>query len=280
MEGLSAPGTIKGRVQRAALLVIQEHAAKGELPTSIRFVYYEMKQRGLDLGWDADGRNTKGNIPGRPDENVINAITHLREIGLVPWSWIVDETRTVDESGYAATILEGVQASLGLFRIDAWGGNTPPLIICEARTLVGVLRQTADRYLCPITSTNGQALGHLHTKLVPRLDAGSPVIYLGDYNVAGNNIERHDRSVLEGELGSLDWLRLAVTPEQAEEHDLETKPDTTSSAGGVSYECEALGQGVLVDLLAATLDGLLPEPLADVLAREAEQREALRRRLA
>jgi hypothetical protein len=40
-----------------------------------------------------------------------------------------------------------------------------------------------------------------------------------------------------------------------------------------AWETEALSQAVIVDLVGARLDELLPEPLADVRVREREQRE-------
>ena len=39
-----------------------------------------------------------------------------------------------------------------------------------------------------------------------------------------------------------------------------------------AWEAEALGQSTIVRLVRNALDGLLPEPLDDVLEREAEQR--------
>jgi hypothetical protein len=50
----------------------------------------------------------------------------------------------------------------------------------------------------------------------------------------------------------------------------------TTEPGGArefeAWECEALGQGTIQRLVRDALDGLLPEPLSDVLEREAEQR--------
>ena len=48
------------------------------LPTSVRFIYYELVQRGVveKKKPDAGGR--------RPDQDVQEAITRLRAIGLVP----------------------------------------------------------------------------------------------------------------------------------------------------------------------------------------------------
>jgi len=38
-EGLSDPGSAKGRLQRTALRVMREHQRDRALPTSIRFVF-------------------------------------------------------------------------------------------------------------------------------------------------------------------------------------------------------------------------------------------------
>jgi len=44
-ERLSRPNTKAGRLQRAVLDLLREHEARGELPTSNRFLYYELVQR-------------------------------------------------------------------------------------------------------------------------------------------------------------------------------------------------------------------------------------------
>ena len=48
-------------------------------------------------------------------------------------------------------------------RIDLWDGEEPPLIICESRATMGVLRDLAYEYLVPITATNGQSGGFIVT---------------------------------------------------------------------------------------------------------------------
>ncbi len=42
MEGLSKPDTKAGRYQRACLELLREHEAEGAIPTSIRFLFYEL----------------------------------------------------------------------------------------------------------------------------------------------------------------------------------------------------------------------------------------------
>ena len=46
-DRLSPPGTKTGHLQREALRVLREHEATGMLPTSIRFIFYELEQQGI-----------------------------------------------------------------------------------------------------------------------------------------------------------------------------------------------------------------------------------------
>jgi hypothetical protein len=78
---LSSPSTKKGRLRRAGLEVLRAHEAAGELPTSVRFVYYELKQ----------GRHLPAeHAVRRVDQDVADAIKHLRDVGLVPWHWMLN----------------------------------------------------------------------------------------------------------------------------------------------------------------------------------------------
>jgi hypothetical protein len=157
------------------------------------------------------------------------------------------------------------------------------VVIAESRGVRAALRATADRYGAMVTSTNGQVGGFLHTDVAPVLAAGCPVAYFGDWNPAGSMIEANARRVLERDAGPLDWQRLAVTPGQAAGAGLPPKPGTDRHYGDgrphEGYECESLGQPTLTGMLTGWLDGLLPEPIGDVLAREPAERDELPRLL-
>jgi hypothetical protein len=109
------------------------------------------------------------------------------------------------------------------------------------------------------------------------------VIYLGDLDLAGSQIEANTRSVIESYTGPLRWERLAVTAAQVDEHHLEPIPkhDRRYSDGREhgAVETEALSQQVLTRMLTDRLAALLPEPLRDVQEREREQRAVLARLL-
>jgi hypothetical protein len=263
-----------GRLRTALQALLAEHQADGALPTSGRFLFYELVQRGV-ISKTANGAR-------RPDQDMTEALTDLREDGLVPWEWIVDETRSLDGTFTAPTVADWLTAILDQARLDPWNGAAP-LILTESRSLAGVLRQTAYRYAVAIASTNGQTGGFLHTRVAPQLTTGQQVIYLGDLDLAGGHIEANTRRVLERYTGPLEWERLAVTREQVAEHGLPTivKRDRRYNDGHPheAVETEALSQALLVRLLTGRLDALLPEPLEDVQERERVQREELRDRL-
>ena len=189
------------------MLKAREHGPDG-LPTSVRFIYYELIQQGVVAKEKTGAR--------RPDQDVQEAITWLRKRGLVPWSWIVDETRSLTTWRYAATVADFVKDRLIAPGSTYGPGKTPPVVLTESRSLAGVLHDLAGEYLVPIGSTNGQVGGFLYTDVAPALSVGQRVLYLGDQDWQGGQIEANTRRVLEREVGGeLLWERLAITEEQA-----------------------------------------------------------------
>ena len=91
MEGLSSSNTKAGRYQRACLELLYEHQADGALPTSIRFLFYELTDR--DVIPKAYHHPDGTERPRTPGQDISDAVGVLREAALIPWDWIVDETR-------------------------------------------------------------------------------------------------------------------------------------------------------------------------------------------
>jgi hypothetical protein len=215
----------------------------------------------------------------RSDQNLHDALTDLREDGRIPWPWIVDETRSLDDYTGYSSIKQGVLERLPYIALDPWRGRAP-MMLTESRSLAGVLRDIVIEYRARISATNGQCGGHLRTVIAPMLRPGDRVIYLGDLDLAGDQIEVNTRRVLEREIGGeLLWERLALTAEQVREYNLPViiKRDRRYKDGRPheAVETEAISQRVLIDILRARLDALLPEPLDRVQEREARQRRRL-----
>jgi hypothetical protein len=128
---LSKPDSKAGRLQRACLRLIAEHQRDGAIPTSIRFMFYELVSRSVvpKQYLDEDGK-----LKGRqPSNDISDAMTHLRERGIVPWAWIVDETRSLASWGYgeipAEEPLSPERAKVG----EAYAANFGEFIFHEVR---------------------------------------------------------------------------------------------------------------------------------------------------
>lgn len=287
---LSKRGTKSGDLQRACLDLLNEHKREDTIPTNGRFIFYELEQRGLipKAYRNEDGSERK-RTQRTPAQDLSDATMRLRELGLVPWGWILDETCTLTSWEYAATVYEYVVNSLRYARIDCWAGEPPPLIVCEARATAGVLNGIAMNYLCPITSTGGQSAGHIVNEIVPLLKGNErKVLYLGDCEERGPadqieaNTRRYAEKYAKRTFTPDTWTRVALTPEQVARSPrlrdlaidkLDRRYKTPKRYSAV--ECEAVGQAELERMLRAKLDALLPEPLGDVRVRQAAQRADL-----
>jgi hypothetical protein len=263
------------RLREALLALLAEHERDGALPTSGRFLFYELVARGI-ISKEKTGAR-------RPDQDMTEALTQLRENGEIPWDWIVYETRNLESYIGSPTISEGVLDRLPYIRLDPWHGEAP-LILTESRSLAGCLRPLVREYAIRTAPTNGQCGGFLHTDIAPTLRLLAHVLYLGDLDLCGDDIEAHTRNVLEQEVGELEWERLALTAEQVEQYNLPriTKNDRRFKNGaGVheAVETEALSQRLILEIVRNRLDELLPEPLEDVQERAERERETIRERL-
>jgi hypothetical protein len=278
-----------GRLRDALMELWAEHKAAGMLPTSARFLFYELETRGVVSKVQTGKR--------RPDQDVIDALTDLREAGRIPWDDIIDETRTVEDYSGAGDVRQWVLSVLERARIDPWAGvprkgkmyvgASPhvPLVITESRSLAGALRNVVSEFSARIASTNGQASGFLRTRVADKLSFGQLILYFGDLDFSGGHIEANTRRVLERNFckpDALRWERLALTEAQARQYKLTPirKFDKRDGKHHDAIETEALSQSVIVETLRTRLTGLLPEPLARVRAREEHQRRRLRRLLA
>jgi hypothetical protein len=283
-ERLSKPDSKAGILQRAALKWLRQSEREPDgLPTSIRFIFYVLEHLGL-VAKRPTGPWRRG------DQDLQDAVTHLRETGIIPWDWIVDEGRALYSWRCAPSVYQHLIDTVDLARIDPWVGLRRPLFLCESKTFGGVLERTlGPDYLCDVAATSGQARGFLITKVAPAILAeGMRVLYVGDADDCGGDIEANSRSVLELEgcdFGDGGWERVALTPEQVlglKRRGVKPVMKSDKRRPGLRecWEVEALGQSRVVGMLRRRLDGLLPESLAIVLEREEEQRERSRRVLA
>jgi hypothetical protein len=95
------------------------HLADGMIPTSNRFLVYELIQEGVIDKKPSGILRPGAKMQRRTDQNVIDALTTLRERGDIPWDAIVDETRSLDNfTGWwsIAEALMTMSTTIGLIR--------------------------------------------------------------------------------------------------------------------------------------------------------------------
>ena len=107
---LSASDTKAGRLQRACLDLLREHERKGDIPTNGHFLFYELEQRGV-IPKNYDGVNPKtGQKWARTPLQDVSVATHASARGgPIPWHWIEDETRSLDNWRYADNVADYLQ---------------------------------------------------------------------------------------------------------------------------------------------------------------------------
>jgi hypothetical protein len=231
-----------GRLRTALLELLAAHSAEQALPTSARFLFYELVQRGII----SKERKAQGR---RPDQNMSDALTDLRERGEVPWEWIVDETRALDNYTGASSLRE-------------WDAGS--VATSAARSLGW--RYTAYSHREPIA-------GGGFTRTRPRLRRSD------------RRDQRSSRRLFahRDQAGELAWERLALTQEQVDQYDLPVieKHDRRYNDGHphLAVETEAIGQRIIVDIVRSRLEQLLPEPLRSVQVRADAQRSVIQKAL-
>jgi hypothetical protein len=277
-----------GRLRKIVFDLLKEHEAEGpdSLPTNARFLYYELVQRRV-LQKKRDDDQNGGR---RSDQNLHDALTDLREVGVIPWHWIDDETRSLrDHTGWL-TVHEWATTTVKYVRLCPWRGRAP-MILTESRAVAGVLRKLMIEYAVKVAAVGGHCAGFLRNKIAPALNPGDTVLFVGDWDWQGAQIEANTRKVLEELIGGkLNWTRIALTEAQVDDprYDLRSmqimKIDRRYKRGQPGYrfpavEAEALKQHVLVQIVRDALDELLPETLERVRERERRQRREIERRL-
>jgi hypothetical protein len=264
--------TKDGRMRREVMRRYLEHVQKNEIPTSGRFIFYELEHDGVVK----KGELTASGKQKRVDAPVINALTWLRDEEYIPWDHIVDETRDVIEAFHYPTVREHMASVLERATVSIWHPEPAPFVICESRSIRGAISRTCSEFQVPLAAVNGNCKGFIKTKLRAEVESSSiqQVLYLGDWDYAGKYIQANTKTYLEEALGyGLEWERVALTQGQVEDRHL---PSIIKKDGREAWECETLGQGLIVELLTEHLEKLMPvERRNGVASRAVKERMVL-----
>jgi len=258
---------------------------KNDHPQTVRQVFYQLVTRNVVDKTEKDYQQV-----------VIRLLTDMRLSGAVPFSWIIDSSRTTHETQTFDSIADAVADTARFYRRSALRESPVYIEIwVEKEALAGILYDAASDYDVPVIVSKGMpSLTQLHgsfQNIYRAAEAGkeSFIYQFGDHDPTGALIPQVIESRMHWFCERADCQmptveRYALTEEQIEEYRLPTRPtkrDGNSHAAnfdGDSVELDALPSRVLRELVFDCIEGHISASDVAVL-REAEEseRELLKR---
>ena len=272
----------KGRgMARASLELIEAMRVEAEAaqPITGRGIGYKLFVRGL--------------IPsmGQSDmQKVYRLLKEARERGMIPWEWIVDETRELervpswnDPSDYADTVIQS-------YRRDYWNQQPARVLVCsEKGTVRGVIAPVLDKYGVGFRVMHGFSSATATYDIAQDDDGRSLIIlYVGDHDPSGLCMSEVDLPARFDKYGGthIELTRIALLPEHLADLPSfpasEKKKDTrygwfVRNYGDRCWELDALDPNDLRAMVeAAILEHIEPVAWKRCRVIEKAERESIR----
>src|SRR5262245_38176141 len=159
-----------------ALIDAMHSAAKAARPITVRGIAYKLFTAGLIPSMDRGETN-----------KVSRLLTQARERGLIPWEWIVDETRELERKASWSDPAEYVEAGSRSYRRDYWDQQPERVEVwSEKGTVRGVLASVLDRYGVGFRVMHGYTSATTINDVAGDCDGRLLVaLYCGDYDPSG-----------------------------------------------------------------------------------------------
>jgi hypothetical protein len=215
-------------------------------------------------------------------ENLGRMLCKLRKDGVVPWWWVIDNTRSLRRRSGFSSVSRGLQALLSQYCRNPWRDQERTVyVMCEKDAIAGVLAQVTDPFFVPLGVVRGfssQTFLHEIAEDI-RVDAKPTwIYYLGDHDPSGLSIaEVSERTIREfAPDAEIHWQRLGVTLEQVKEFNLITRPTKKSDGraknfSGESVEVDALPMETLRGLVRTAVEGNIDRAKYDLTMSHAEE---------
>lgn len=187
--GGSAPKKTRGQRGRAKatldLIDTCIEIIKGVQPITVRGVCYK-----LFVGGHIDSMAVKNT------QKISRLLTQAREEGLIPWEWIVDESRQMERQPHWKD-LEGFGKSIEKsYRRDFWAHQeNRVIVISEKATVSGILRPVMDEYgvpFFPVHGFNSATKMHELAEDIAEDKRHTVLLYVGDYDPSGMYMSEED----------------------------------------------------------------------------------------
>ena len=166
---------------------------------------------------------TMGMIPSMsgPDmQRVYRLLKEARERDMIPWEWIVDETRKLERASSWDNPAEFVDTVSRTYRRDYWSQQAVRVeVASEKGTVRGVLAPVLDNYGVGFRVMHGFSSA-TSVYDIAQDDDGRPlnILYVGDYDPSGLYMSEHDLPERIAKYGGdhVDITRIALLNEHLE----------------------------------------------------------------
>lgn len=246
------------------------------LPLTLRQIFYVLVTRGhLD-------KTEKGY------KRLIETINKARRGSLIDWDAIRDDGFQLKEPNSFNSVerlFSTFRHTAKTFQLDRQEGQARRLQLwCEAGGMVPQLERVAYPYGIAVSSSGGFDSTTAKHTTGRNLASKGPltILHLGDYDRSGvhmfSSLDEDVNAFAKHYGGDVDFVRLAVTPEQVADYHLPTAPpkesDRRSFDGNKTTQCEALDPRTLAAIVEAAIQERFDMTVyRNALAEEAEQRE-------
>jgi hypothetical protein len=179
-------------------------------PATVRAVCYQL----FSQGWIE-------NMTKRETNKVGSQLVYAREEGLIPWSWIVDETRHPERMLVWDDIDECVENTKASYRRDYWlEQETHVEVWSEKGTVRGTLKPVLDEYQVTFRAMHGYSSAtEIHNAALQAQDSWQEwvILYVGDWDPSGMHMSEQDGPGRLREYGAdeVTFTRIAV---QGQDH--------------------------------------------------------------
>jgi hypothetical protein len=231
------------RSKNLPLAIVATEIALKQKPITLRGLLYQV----VSAGW----------LPSTDREHYMRlcrVMTTLREAGVVPFDWLVDNVRATEKPSSWTGLESFGETVRRAYRKDFWA-QLPDYVhvICEKDAIAAVLAPVTKEYdvaLSPIRGYVSLSFAHLIADTWSRVSKPVFAVYLGDFDPSGFDLERDMRAKLTRYCTRpFEWKRLAVNRDDFADFGLiPLKPKKSDSRykrfveehGGACAEVDAL----------------------------------------
>jgi hypothetical protein len=218
-----------------------------------------------------------GWLPDTSDKSydcVQRLLKRLRECGVIPFEWVVDNIRSTIKPSSWSGLADFVETAQVAYRLDFWA-QLPEYVevMVEKDAVAGTLAPVTREYdvpLHPIRGYNSLTFTWQITRGWDEIEKPITVYYVGDHDPSGRDLERDVRDRLTRHARHpFAWKRLAVEPDphfdefsirplKAKNRDSRYKK-FVAQYGHDCAEVEAIPANDLRDILRAAIESHIPQ---------------------